>query len=77
MRTAGTGRLHAAENATGLHTVVELATVTHMPALSQAAAQRFVDAYEALLQRVAAEPTASLPGFEGQPFNCISLSVLR
>jgi hypothetical protein len=39
--------------------------------------QRFTSAYEALLQRIAADPTASLPGFEPEPVNCISLSALR
>lgn len=39
--------------------------------------QRFTGAYEALLQRIAADPTASLPGFEPEPVNCISLSALR
>jgi hypothetical protein len=39
--------------------------------------QRFTTSYEALLQRIAANPTASLPGFEPEPVNCISLSALR
>ena len=39
--------------------------------------QRFTSAYEALLQRIAADPTASLPGFEPEPVNCMSLSALR
>ena len=48
-----------------------------VPYLPQEAAQRFVDNYEALLRRIAADPAASLPGFEPHPVNCISLSALR
>ena len=44
---------------------------------SQATVQRFVDAYQALLQGIKTSPSASLPGFEPEPVNCVSLSALR
>lgn len=48
-----------------------------LASVAQAAAQRFADNFEALLQRIAADPLAPLPGFEHERVNCISISALR
>ena len=47
------------------------------PGYSQAAANRFVATYEALLQRFEADHGAAVPGTGTQSLNCISLSALR
>jgi len=43
----------------------------------QAAAGRFVAEYEHVLQGVEANPTRSLPGFEPDTVNCVSLAAVR
>lgn len=43
----------------------------------QAAADRFVAEYEQVLQGVEAHPTRSLPGFEPDTVNCVSLAAVR
>lgn len=43
----------------------------------KAAADRFLNNYEQILQGITANPTKPLPGFEPETVNCISLSAMR
>lgn len=73
----GSSGVHARTASNAADAAVPYAEATMLLAFCQAAAQRFADNFEALLQRVAANPTAPLPGFSGEPVNCISLSAMR